>query len=42
MTGWNTKADGTGAVFTAETEVRQSLTVYARMGAQADGNCCHV
>ena len=30
FTGWNTKADGTGAAFTAETEVRQSLTVYAQ------------
>ena len=28
--GWNTKADGTGAAFTAETEVKQSLTVYAQ------------
>ena len=30
FTGWNTKADGTGAAFTAETEVKQSLTVYAQ------------
>ncbi len=30
FTGWNIKADGTGAAFTAETEVRQSLTVYAQ------------
>ena len=30
FTGWNTQADGTGASFTAETEVKQSLTVYAQ------------
>ena len=30
FTGWNTKADGTGTAFTAETEVKQSLTVYAQ------------
>lgn len=30
FTGWNTQADGTGTAFTAETEVRQSLTVYAQ------------
>lgn len=30
FTGWNTQADGTGAAFTAETEVKQSLTVYAQ------------
>ena len=30
FTGWNTKADGTGAAFTTETEVKQSLTVYAQ------------
>lgn len=30
FTGWNTKVDGTGATFTAETEVKQSLTVYAQ------------
>ena len=30
FTGWNTKADGAGAAFTAETEVKQSLTVYAQ------------
>lgn len=30
FTGWNTKADGTGTAFTAETEVKQSLTIYAQ------------
>ena len=28
--GWNTKADGTGAVFTAETDVTGNMTVYAQ------------
>ena len=28
--GWNTKADGTGEAFTAETDVTESLTVYAQ------------
>lgn len=28
--GWNTKADGTGAVFTAETDVTDNMTVYAQ------------
>ena len=27
--GWNTKADGAGAVFTAETDVTDNMTVYA-------------
>ena len=30
FTGWNTKADGTGDVFTAETDVIESMTVYAQ------------
>ena len=30
FTGWNTKADGTGDVFTAETDVTESMTVYAQ------------
>lgn len=30
FTGWNTKADGTGEAFTAETDVTESLTVYAQ------------
>ena len=28
--GWNTKADGAGAVFTAETDVTDNMTVYAQ------------
>lgn len=28
--GWNTKADGTGDVFTTETDVTESMTVYAQ------------
>ena len=28
--GWNTKADGAGAVFTAETDVTDNITVYAQ------------
>ena len=28
--GWNTKADGAGAVFTAETDVTNNMTVYAQ------------
>ena len=30
FTGWNTKSDGTGDVFTAETDVIESMTVYAQ------------
>ena len=30
FTGWNTKADGTGDIFTAETDVTESMTVYAQ------------
>ena len=30
FTGWNTKPDGTGEAFTAETDVTESLTVYAQ------------
>ena len=30
FTGWNTKADGSGDAFTAETDVTESLTVYAQ------------
>ena len=30
FTGWNTKADGNGDVFTAETDVTESMTVYAQ------------
>ena len=30
FTGWNTKPDGTGEAFTAETAVTESLTVYAQ------------
>lgn len=30
FTGWNTKADGTGDVFSAETDVTESMTVYAQ------------
>lgn len=30
FTGWNTKQDGTGEAFTAETAVTESLTVYAQ------------
>ena len=30
FTGWNTKPDGTGDAFTAETDVTESLTVYAQ------------
>lgn len=30
FTGWNTKQDGTGEAFTAETDVTESLTVYAQ------------
>ena len=30
FTGWNTQPDGTGEVFTAETDVTESLTVYAQ------------
>lgn len=30
FTGWNTKADGSGDAFTAETNVTESLTVYAQ------------
>ena len=30
FTGWNTKADGSGNAFTAETAVTESLTVYAQ------------
>lgn len=30
FTGWNTKADGTGDTFTAETDVTESMTVYAQ------------
>ena len=30
FTGWNTKADGSGDAFTAETNVTKSLTVYAQ------------
>ena len=30
FTGWNTKADGTGDIFTAETDVTKSMTVYAQ------------
>ena len=28
--GWNTKADGAGAIFTAETDVTDNMTVYAQ------------
>jgi hypothetical protein len=31
--GWNTKADGSGAQFTAGTEINESITVYALWGA---------
>ncbi|MDR0586757.1 MAG: leucine-rich repeat protein [Treponema sp.] len=31
--GWNTAADGSGAEFTAGTEISESITVYARWGA---------
>ena len=30
FTGWNTKADGTGDIFTAETDVTERMTVYAQ------------
>ena len=30
FTGWNTKADGTGDAFTAETDVTSNMTVYAQ------------
>ena len=30
FTGWNTQPDGTGEAFTAETDVTESLTVYAQ------------
>lgn len=30
FTGWNTKADGAGDIFTAETDVTESMTVYAQ------------
>ena len=30
FTGWNTKADGTGDIFTAETDVTESMIVYAQ------------
>ena len=30
FTGWNTKPDGSGDVFTAETDVKESMTVYAQ------------
>lgn len=30
FTGWNAKADGTGDIFTAETDVTESMTVYAQ------------
>ena len=30
FTGWNTKLDGSGDVFTAETDVKESMTVYAQ------------
>jgi hypothetical protein len=30
--GWNTEADGSGAQFTAGTEIRESITVYALWG----------
>lgn len=30
FTGWNTKADGTGDIFSAETDVTESMTVYAQ------------
>ncbi len=33
--GWNTKADGTGDPYTAETKVNKSLTVYAQWEAVA-------
>lgn len=30
FTGWNTKPDGSGDTFTAETDVKESMTVYAQ------------
>lgn len=30
FTGWNTSPDGTGDVFTAETDVKENMTVYAQ------------
>ena len=42
FTGWNTKPDGTGEAFTAETDVTESLTVYAQWqpvsGTENGGN----
>jgi hypothetical protein len=35
--GWNTEADGSGAQFTAATEISESLTVYALWGAPVGG-----
>jgi uncharacterized repeat protein (TIGR02543 family) len=38
FTGWNTKADGSGAVFTARTPVTANITVYAQWEAIPEGS----
>ena len=35
--GWNTKPDGSGDTFTAETDVKESMTVYAQWKPLANG-----